>query len=68
MTPFVLVGIEASLETYPYQAILGYVLTNPNYTAAVHVTYLETQFEEITSLITNLSGDMNWYFSHILEY
>jgi len=50
-----MVGIEASLETYPYQAILGYVLANPNYTAAVKLTNLETQFEKITSVTTDLS-------------
>jgi len=67
-TPIVMAGIEASMVTYTYQAILGYVLANSNYTAAVNATTLPSQFDKITTLVTSLSSDMNWYFKHILKY
>jgi hypothetical protein len=42
--------------------MLGYVLSNPNYTANVSQTNLLSQFTNTSNFMSGITNDMNWYF------
>jgi hypothetical protein len=64
----VLDGLAHSKRVNPEWALLGYVLTNPNYTDQVALTNLTSQFSDTVAFMNALQFDMNWYLSHLLGY